>query len=219
MRDGKLVQVPAGTIQGGISGAELQRSDYLENLEWENKVTSVQAQSSADQDVSVIEGLIDRNAKGGNMLPTAGGAFNVIAKTTEVGTEIALTEVSGRVFIRTFEFAGGRIYKMFSNGVRALVDTKGLSIVSESEGIKILRCARGKGVNIVVRTQREAESILRTARPDIPWVNTYGPKVKIGAEIHIDDGSTIELPHIKWRDWTAGKSAGAEGHIYFINLK
>jgi len=73
----------------------------------------------------------------------------------------------------------------------------------------------GKGIDIRVTTQKEAEAILRAARPQIPWTETYGPKGKIGAEIHPSDGSGVDLPHIKWRDWTGGKSDGAEGHIYF----
>jgi RHS repeat-associated protein len=90
--------------------------------------------------------------------------------------------------------------------------------------VRTVRDAIGKGNNITVSTQREAEEILARARPEIPWQETYGPKVKVGAEVHPVDGSgnapgfDYELPHIKWRDWTAGKGGGAEGHIYFESV-
>ncbi|MDP3136009.1 MAG: RHS repeat-associated core domain-containing protein, partial [Burkholderiaceae bacterium] len=93
-----------------------------------------------------------------------------------------------------------------------------------SSNVNAVRNAVGKGNNITVGTQREAEAILQQARPNIPWRETYGPKTKVGAEVHPVDGSGIapgrqvELPHIKWRDWSGGKGAGAEGHIYFDSV-
>lgn len=93
-----------------------------------------------------------------------------------------------------------------------------------SSNVDTVRNAVGKGNNITVGTQREAEAILQQARPNIPWQETYGPKTKVGAEVHPVDGSGIapgrqvELPHIKWRDWSGGKGAGAEGHIYFESV-
>ncbi|MDR6536758.1 RHS repeat-associated protein [Variovorax soli] len=90
--------------------------------------------------------------------------------------------------------------------------------------VKAVSNAIGKGNNILVRTQREAEAILEEARPNIPWRETYGPKTKVGAEVHPVDGSgnapgrAFELPHIKWRDWSGGKGTGAEGHIYFESV-
>ena len=72
---------------------------------------------------------------------------------------------------------------------------------------------------MIVKTQNEAEALIEEARPEIPWQDTYTvPKPKIGKEIHPSDGSGVDLPHIKWRDWTEGKSQGAEGHIYFEGL-
>ncbi len=98
-------------------------------------------------------------------------------------------------------------------------NTKGVSAFEKS--VEAVRNATGKGNNITVNTQQEAEAILEKARPGIPWRETYGPKSKVGKEVHPVDGSgnapghNQELPHIKWRDWSGGKSAGAEGHIYF----
>ena len=86
--------------------------------------------------------------------------------------------------------------------------------------VRFLKEARGKGNNVTVRTQREAERAIEEARPEVPWRNTYEPN-KIGKEVHPPDGSgnapghDSELGHIKWRDWTGGKKEGAEGHIYF----
>jgi hypothetical protein len=85
--------------------------------------------------------------------------------------------------------------------------------------VKQVREAKGKGNDINVKTQREAEAIIEEARPEIEWNNTYQkPKTNIGKEIHPIDGSGQDLPHIKWKDWTKGKTDGAEGHIYFDGL-
>ncbi|PUA28739.1 MAG: hypothetical protein B0W54_09975, partial [Cellvibrio sp. 79] len=95
-------------------------------------------------------------------------------------------------------------------------------VLSKEE--KAVKDAAGKGNNITVKTQKEAEQILEKMRPNIPWSETYGPKTKVGKEIHPVDGSgnapglDYELPHIKWRDWSGGKSSGAEGHIYFESV-
>ncbi len=92
-------------------------------------------------------------------------------------------------------------------------------VVKAAENVKTIADETGKGINITVRTQREAEELISMARPNIPWRNTYeAPKPKIGKEIHPSDGSGVDLPHIKWRDWTGGKANGAEGHIYFEGL-
>jgi len=35
-------------------------------------------------------------------------------------------------------------------------------------------------------------------------------------ELHpIEPGFNNDLPHIKWQDWSGGKSNGANGHIFF----
>ena len=96
----------------------------------------------------------------------------------------------------------------------------GEELLSHENGItKLLRKASGKGNNVVVRTQREAEELIERSRPEIPWRNTYeSPKPKVGKEVHPSDGSGLDMPHIKWRDWSGGKGAGAEGHIYFEGL-
>ncbi|MDR7090662.1 hypothetical protein J2X05_002686 [Cellvibrio fibrivorans] len=89
---------------------------------------------------------------------------------------------------------------------------------------KAVRDATGKGNNITVKTQKEAERILEKVRPNIPWNYTYGPKTKTNKQVHPVDGSgnapglDYELPHIKWRDWSDGKSSGVEGHIYFESV-
>jgi hypothetical protein len=73
----------------------------------------------------------------------------------------------------------------------------------------------GKGNNIIVSSQKEAEAIINEARPGIPARETYGPKSQFGYEVHPPDNSGVDLSHIKWRDWRQGKAGGAEGHIYF----
>jgi len=98
----------------------------------------------------------------------------------------------------------------------ALIGKTEKAAANEQRLIKVIKNATGKGNDIRVATQKEAEQLLEKSRPEIPWRNTYeAPKPNIGKEIHPSDGSGVDLPHIKWRDWTGGKSAGAEGHVYF----
>jgi len=101
-------------------------------------------------------------------------------------------------------------------------EMKAEAMLSKEE--KAVKNATGKGNNITVKTQQEAERILEKARPNIPWSETYGPKTKVGKEVHPVDGSgnalgfDAELPHIKWRDWSGGKASDVEGHIYFESV-
>ena len=88
-----------------------------------------------------------------------------------------------------------------------------------SDQVNQLQEATGKGQNFHVKTQKEAEELLRKARPDIEYRPTYEkPKVKKGAEIHPSDGSGIDKPHIKFKDWSNGKANGVEGHIYYDGI-
>jgi RHS repeat-associated protein len=95
-------------------------------------------------------------------------------------------------------------------------DSRAPRVAVDAANVRKIKSGRGKGNDIEVETQREAEATLRAARPDLPWNETYAePRPKFGAEVHPPDGSGVDLPHIKWRDWRGGKSSGAEGHIYF----
>lgn len=43
---------------------------------------------------------------------------------------------------------------------------------------------------------------------------------KKGFEIHPNESGSAsaphnDLPHVKWKDWTSGKSTGSKGHIFF----
>jgi len=94
-----------------------------------------------------------------------------------------------------------------------------------SANVDFIKNAKGKGNNITVKTQKEAEELINKARPEVPLSQTYAkPKQQAGWEVHGADGSgnapgfDHELPHVKWKDWTKGKLDGAEGHIYFEGI-
>ncbi|MFR5631463.1 MAG: DNRLRE domain-containing protein [Monoglobales bacterium] len=81
---------------------------------------------------------------------------------------------------------------------------------------KKIKDSKGKGINIKTDSQEMAEKLLKEARPNLEKKPTYSKNGKSGYEVHPaepDVGNT--KPHIKWWDWSNGKSSGAEGHIYF----
>jgi hypothetical protein len=87
--------------------------------------------------------------------------------------------------------------------------------------VKALAEGKGKGINANVETLEQARALIREARPDLIEYTDRGSyfmrqnKVVSGYELHPVEGSLNKgLPHIKWRDWSAGKSDGAEGHIF-----
>ena len=81
---------------------------------------------------------------------------------------------------------------------------------------KKIKDSKGKGINTKTDSQEMAEKLLKEARPDLEKKPTYSKDGKSGYEVHPAEpevGNT--KPHIKWWDWSNGKSSGAEGHIYF----
>ena len=82
---------------------------------------------------------------------------------------------------------------------------------------KKIKDAKGKrGNDVQVENREEAEKLINDARPEIKKGETYeDPKPKKSYEIHRSDGSGYDMPHIKWWDWSTGKSSGAQGHIYW----
>ncbi|NJO16335.1 MAG: hypothetical protein HC877_11490 [Thioploca sp.] len=86
--------------------------------------------------------------------------------------------------------------------------------------IKDLQSA-GRKKNYRVAHQHVALQLLKSARGDLPWKETYTAEPYIyGYEIHPNESHTQhvphhDLPHIKWKDWRAGKRYGATGHIFF----
>ena len=98
-----------------------------------------------------------------------------------------------------------KLYKLLRRDLRAW-----------NKAIKELKNARGKGNNILVSTREEALELIQKARPDLKLNPTYGPPQKAGFEFHEPELNVgNDLPHIKWWDWSKGKSLGAEGHIFF----
>jgi RHS repeat-associated protein len=79
----------------------------------------------------------------------------------------------------------------------------------------------GKSKNYRVKSQADAEALLREGRGDVPKFDTYtGEAYKKGYEVHPNESHTInapenDLPHVKWKDWSGGKGDGASGHIFF----
>ena len=76
-------------------------------------------------------------------------------------------------------------------------------------------------MNIKTNSQADAGRLLKEAGRDLEVKPTYGEEsYKSGYEVHpevnqreLDAGNGP--PHIKWKDWSQGKSGGAEGHIYY----
>jgi hypothetical protein len=81
----------------------------------------------------------------------------------------------------------------------------------------------GKGANIRVSNQQEAESLLKDAFPEIyknptPTYSQQPPKTAWW-QLHPSEPSVgNDLPHIKFQDWTGGKSKGVSGHIFFDGI-
>jgi hypothetical protein len=88
------------------------------------------------------------------------------------------------------------------------------------EAVKDMK-APGKSKNYRVQTEEDAKDLLKEARGDIQQKPTYvDGKYKKGFEVHPNEAGTRlaphnDLPHIKWKDWEAGKSSGANGHVFF----
>jgi RHS repeat-associated protein len=83
------------------------------------------------------------------------------------------------------------------------------------ENVKAIKNGQGKGINVTVQTKNQALQLINEARPDLQLKPTYS-KESPGYEIHPPEPGTNELAHVKWRDWSGGKSQGAEGHIFFV---
>ena len=58
---------------------------------------------------------------------------------------------------------------------------------------------------------------MKEAGLDLELKPTYtNEPYKAGYEVHPAEPNVgNNFPHIKWKDWTGGKSNGAEGHIFF----
>lgn len=87
--------------------------------------------------------------------------------------------------------------------------------------------APGGGRDCRVANQSDAEKLLKEARGDLPLkgsaedpYNSKGEPYKTGYEVHPNEETSQNapqnnLPHIKWKDWSGGKSVGGSGHIFF----
>ncbi|MBB3257531.1 hypothetical protein F4827_002396 [Paraburkholderia bannensis] len=79
----------------------------------------------------------------------------------------------------------------------------------------------GGKTNFRVASSDDAEAMLQQAKPGIELKPTYtGCPYKKGYEHHPNEAGTVNapqnnLPHIKWKDWGAGKKAGGAGHIFY----
>lgn len=90
-----------------------------------------------------------------------------------------------------------------------------------NDAVKDMKSPSRTGKNYRVETEQDARDLLKEARGDIPEKPTYTPdKYQRGFEVHPEESGSAhaphqDLPHIKWKDWSGGKSAGADGHIFF----
>lgn len=85
----------------------------------------------------------------------------------------------------------------------------------------------GGGRDCRVASQEEAEQLLSEGRGQLPRkgseddpYNHGGDPYKAGYEVHPSEETSQNapqnnLPHIKWKDWSGGKSTGGAGHIFF----
>jgi hypothetical protein len=87
--------------------------------------------------------------------------------------------------------------------------------------VKAIREGKGKGIDTNVQTVEEARQLIREARPELIEYTDKGEyymrtnKIDAGFELHqVEPDYNKDLPHIKWKDWSQGKAAGAEGHIF-----
>ena len=88
---------------------------------------------------------------------------------------------------------------------------------SWNDAKKKIKEGKGKGVNVKVRNKEEAEKLINDAKPELERRPTYeADPPKAGYELHPVDND-YNMPHIKWRDWSNGKSNGADGHIFWDN--
>ncbi len=79
----------------------------------------------------------------------------------------------------------------------------------------------GRKKNYRVANREAAIQLLKEARSDLPQKETYtAEKYIYGYEIHPNESHTRhvphhDLPHIKWKDWRAGKRYGGNGpHLF-----
>jgi hypothetical protein len=103
-----------------------------------------------------------------------------------------------------------------SNG-NEVVDAGKPGSKSWNSARKKIKDSTGKGINVKVRNQEDAEKLINEARPNLDKRPTYEANPpKAGYEVHPIDND-YNMPHIKWRDWSNGKANGADGHIFWDN--
>lgn len=85
------------------------------------------------------------------------------------------------------------------------------------DAVKKIKESKGKGNNTTVKNKEAAKELISEGRPDLKEYPTYSKEqYKAGYEYHPAEPDVgNDLPHIKWKDWSNGKSDGSEGHIFF----
>ncbi|MCX8534326.1 RHS repeat-associated core domain-containing protein [Chryseobacterium sp. KC 927] len=79
----------------------------------------------------------------------------------------------------------------------------------------------GKSKNVRVGSKAEATQLMNEARPGLTEQPTYTEiPYKDGYEYHPNESHTENAPHnnlehIKWKEWSSGKSSGGNGHIFY----
>ncbi|NHN34677.1 RHS repeat domain-containing protein [Paenibacillus agricola] len=79
----------------------------------------------------------------------------------------------------------------------------------------------GRETILKVKSKEDAEKILKEGKPKLEEKERYTEeKYKDGYEHHPAEPNVgNNLPHIKWKEWSGGKSKGADGHIFGCGAK
>jgi len=85
------------------------------------------------------------------------------------------------------------------------------------DAVKRIKDSKGKGNNATVKNKETAKELILEAKPDLAEYPMYAKEpYKSGYEFHPAEPVVgNDLPHIKWKDWSNGKSDGSEGHIFY----
>jgi hypothetical protein len=79
----------------------------------------------------------------------------------------------------------------------------------------------GSKSNFRTNNRADANRLLKDAKGNMDEYPTYTTeRYKKGFEHHPNEAHTEgapdnNLPHIKWKDWSSGKSGGGAGHIFY----
>ncbi|MCM1060151.1 MAG: hypothetical protein NC452_07630 [Eubacterium sp.] len=160
-------------------------------------------------------------------VPETGGVSLVAAIPAYAAGALADTVVTGTgVILLASDIQGYNSASQAMRDAKMFESNDGLSNAihagkpgsqSWSEAKKAIRDGKGKGINVIANSEDDARKLLSEARSELQEFETYTPeKYKAGFEVHPAEPDVgNDLPHLKWKDWSNGKSSGANGHIFW----